>query len=235
MEHPRIDDEAILDRYVAGRLPEAEEALFEEHLFECTVCLEQVQAADELRRGLRVVATEDAARATAAVGLLALWRGSSSARRLGLATMGLLVALLPAALVWRYAESRPPGHDETQVAAAGDFARPLSALQVVSLGVVRSAEDNDAATAVRTDPSKDGVMLSLELPPSKVDHYRVTILDETGAMRWQGDELTPNLYDTLVIVLPSTFLAPGRYRVVVESRAPGESQQVGEILVRFLD
>lgn len=235
MEHPRIDDEAILDRYVAGRLSDADEVSFEEHLFECATCLERVQVADELRRGLRVVAAEDAARATVAVGLLAWWRGQGTARKMGLGALALVLALLPAALLWQQAELRGLRARSALVATGDALTRPLSALQVVSLGVVRGAEDAEATTTVRVDPAQEGVMLSLELPPSSADRYRVTILDDDGAERWLGDDLVPNLYDTLVIVLPSSFLAPGRYRMTIEAQAPDGVRPVGDLFVRLVD
>ncbi len=67
MDHPRIDDERILDRYLSGRLSEADEALFEEHLFACSGCLEEAEAGEALRRGLQAVAAEDATRAAVSV------------------------------------------------------------------------------------------------------------------------------------------------------------------------
>ncbi|MEO1085859.1 MAG: zf-HC2 domain-containing protein, partial [Acidobacteriota bacterium] len=68
MDHPQIDTEHVIDRYLAGRLPPEEEARFEEHLFACTECLEQVEAGEALRRGLQTAAAEDGVRAAAPVG-----------------------------------------------------------------------------------------------------------------------------------------------------------------------
>lgn len=60
MEHPTIDQEQVLDHYLADQLEPEDEAAFEEHLFACADCLRQVQAGEELRRGLAEVAASEA-------------------------------------------------------------------------------------------------------------------------------------------------------------------------------
>ncbi len=234
MEHPQIDDEAILDRYLVGRLSEADEALFEEHLFACAACLEHVQSGEALRRGLRAVAAEDAARATATLGLLAWWRGQRPVARLGLAGLAMLVALLPAVLLWQQLELRRIRGAGTSIARGGVLAAPMGNLQVVSLGVVRGNEDRDG-TAVRPDPEKGALVLSLALPTIDARVYRVTVHDAAGTERWRGDGLEPNLYDTLMVILPSTYLVPGRYRITVEAQAQGDVRPVGEMALRILE
>ena len=69
MDHPRIEAEGIVDRYLAGRLSDEDEADFEEHLFACSACLAEVETGEQMRRGLREVAAEDTARAVVAAGL----------------------------------------------------------------------------------------------------------------------------------------------------------------------
>lgn len=250
MDHPRIDEERILDRYLVGRLSAEEEALFEEHLFECADCLEKARWGEELRRGLHEVAaqeaiqeaTQAAARATAWVGLLA-WLRRRPARParlarlgglalLGLALVGALV-VLPALVLrqqvelrqLREAAGKPP-------AANGGLTRPVGDFLVVSLGVVRGASSREVE--LRPDPTKAAVLLSIELATVDAGHYRVTLSDEADHVLWRGENLEPNLYDTLLIALPSSFLAPGRYRITVEGLTADGSEPAGEVRLRVL-
>ena len=47
------DDDDVLRQYVTGRLPEAAAEEFEQHLFECDRCAEEVESAMELRAVMR--------------------------------------------------------------------------------------------------------------------------------------------------------------------------------------
>lgn len=227
MEHPRIDDERILDRYLAGRLSEEDEALFEEHLFECADCLAEVQAGEELRRGLRAVAAEDAARATVTLGLLAWLRGLRPARLAGFTAVALAFVLLVSALLWQRSEL----HRARTLQTAASLTKPVGDFLVVSLGVTRGAGE---AAEVRLDPEKEIVLLSLELQTVDAASYRVALRDAGGGVLWTGDGLEPNLYDTLLVALPSSFLAPGSYRITVEAHQEAGVEPAGEMAIRIL-
>lgn len=233
MEHPRIDDEKILDRYLVGRLAEEDEALFEEHLFACADCLEQVRAGEDLRRGLRAAAAEDAARVTVSLGLLAWLRGRSPAQRAGLAALALIVALLPAALVWQQVELGRLREVVAVGTGGTGLAEPLGDFLVVSLGAVRDVDGADPVE-IRPDAGRAAaLLLSLELPTVEAARYRVTLRDDVGTLLWRGDDLEPTLYDTLLVALPASYLAPGEYRVVVEALGPSGVEPAGEMAFRI--
>ncbi len=227
MEHPRIDDDQIIDHYLVGQLPPEDEAAFEEHLFECSDCLEKVQWGEELRRGLRAVVTEDITRATAAFSWMAWLRQLGTAQRAGLASFALVLALLPAALVWQQARL---GGARSALGGASELSQPIGDLTVISMGVVRDAE----VVELRLDPAKEAVLLSLELPTVDAARYRVTLRDAAGNVRWRGDDLEPNLYDTLMVVLPSTYLDAGSYRLTIETLPASGTGSVSEIEFRVL-
>lgn len=223
MDHPRIDDEKVIDRYLRGELALEDEELFEEHLFACAGCLEQVQAGEALGQGLRTVAAEEAtkelarvevARGLARLGFLAWLRSRPLGQRLALTGLALALAALP--VLWL----REPG----------DVDGPRGDLLVVSLGVVRSAEESEAE--LRLDPEKSSVVLSLELPLAAAAQYHATLYDERGRELWRGEGLEPNLYGTLLIVVPSPFLAPGRYQVVLETPSAKGASPAGEVRFR---
>ncbi|HEV7671415.1 MAG TPA: zf-HC2 domain-containing protein [Thermoanaerobaculia bacterium] len=56
-----MDAQQVLERYLAGRLPPAEAARFEEHSLACPECLDRLEATDALRRSLRAMAAQEVA------------------------------------------------------------------------------------------------------------------------------------------------------------------------------
>ncbi len=67
--------------------------------------------------------------------------------------------------------------------------------------------------------------------------YRVTLRDGTGEVLWRGDALEPNLYETLLVALPSSYLKPGDHRITVEALSEsGEAgaEPAGELAFRVL-
>lgn len=89
MDHEYIQERQVVDRYVQGRLPEAEADLFEDHYLTCEECLRRLRIAEKFQRGFRQVAAEEA---TGAVGILAAFLRS----RRGLLLGSVLAVLLAA-------------------------------------------------------------------------------------------------------------------------------------------
>jgi hypothetical protein len=245
MTHPQIEEEQILDRYLAGRLAEDEEALFEEHLFECRACLAQAEAGEELRRGVRAVAAEaagEAVRTTAALGFVAWLRTRSPAVRGAFGALGLALVVLPLLLTWQGLALREAREAAQQAAVAPPVAPPASTgfeapfgdFQMVSLGVVRGGTPEPVV--IRVDRTREAVLLSLELPEGTASRYRVTLLRASGASEgeavWRGEALEPNLYETLLVALPVDFLEPGAYRIHLEALREGGAEPAGELAFR---
>jgi hypothetical protein len=59
MDHRSIDEEAVAELYVIGRLDAAAQAVFEEHLLECRECRDRVTWAEELHGSLHEMAKDD--------------------------------------------------------------------------------------------------------------------------------------------------------------------------------
>jgi putative zinc finger protein len=58
-EHNYIEEHNIADCYLLGKLSAEERRRFERHLENCRQCIDQLRTIDDLRTGLRIVATED--------------------------------------------------------------------------------------------------------------------------------------------------------------------------------
>jgi len=104
MDHATIEEQQIVDRYVAGTLPAEEMEGFENHYLSCPECLDRLELAESLQRGFKRMAGQnatvlDTTRQLAVVAWLA--RLGRSQQAAVLATALLALAILPAGLAWR--------------------------------------------------------------------------------------------------------------------------------------
>jgi hypothetical protein len=67
VDHQYVEKHGIPDRYLMGKLPPEEVALFEEHYLDCQECLDLLETTERFRRGLKSVAAEEVARSNAYV------------------------------------------------------------------------------------------------------------------------------------------------------------------------
>jgi hypothetical protein len=127
MDHQYIEDHDILDGYLKEKLSAAERTRFEEHFVDCAECLGRLEMTEDFRGGLRTVAAERAATATASarLGLRAWLIGPGRGRQGALlaAAMLLLIALPSALLVIATGQARREV-DRARLAAA-DWQRKL--------------------------------------------------------------------------------------------------------------
>lgn len=92
-DHTWIDDEQVAERYVLGKLSEADAERFEEHYLHCSACLDRVEAAEGLQQGLARVVAQDVARVrTGLAAVLVRW--SRSRAMPWVASLALLVVML---------------------------------------------------------------------------------------------------------------------------------------------
>ena len=136
MEHVYAEEHDLVESYLAGRLSEEERAAFEAHYFDCEICLERLETAEGFREGMRQVAAEDLAQASAVrVGLLA---ALSRRYRLALAGALLLLAALPA--VWLAGRNRDLEQRLAAVSANAEQQRVALEARLESLEQVRAGD-----------------------------------------------------------------------------------------------
>lgn len=128
LDHAYVEENDLIQSYLAGRLSESERDAFEAHYFACAICLENLETANHLREGMRQAAAEDIARtveARAGLGLLAGLAALARWRRLALAGALLLLAALPG--VWLFQRNR--GLEQQLAAASFEAGRQRAALE----------------------------------------------------------------------------------------------------------
>jgi hypothetical protein len=160
MDHETIDREQIVERYLTGRLPAEQANAFEEHSLACDACLDRLEAAEGLRRGLATVAAEDLARVTAASGLAALlYRWSRSRVAPWLLVAAFLVTLLPGGyLAWRHdemlADLESARRDSRAAVAERDRRAVEADVLAAELAEARAARNAPGVAAPPVEPAR---------------------------------------------------------------------------------
>lgn len=209
LDHRTIDADSLVERYVTGRLPEAEADRFEEHLLECAECIERVEAAERLQAGLVRVAMEDAVAAGAAAGILAVVARAMRRRPLGwaaAAAAAFVVVAASGAWQWWRAEQME------------GWRAPAAGMPVTLLTPLRGSEQ-----PFPVELPSEGRWVGLWVEPGgdELPAYRAVLRDPGGEEAWRGEALGLNDLGALLIQLPADLLAPGEWELVVEGFAPG--------------
>ncbi|MFL6194009.1 MAG: hypothetical protein ACJ75H_07550 [Thermoanaerobaculia bacterium] len=151
MDHDYIDRNHVVDRYLMGRLSAEEADTFEEHYLSCQECLDRIDQAEALQRGLKRAVAEDAVRMAVArrAGLLSRLARS---RGLGFALAGLaVVLLLPTLLTYREVvrhqgrELDRLGRDNAELARQSEAGRDQDGAARQALAEERTRLEREAA------------------------------------------------------------------------------------------
>jgi hypothetical protein len=141
MDHPYIEEQDVIRRYLADRLSDDERSRFETHYVDCEECLEALELEQGFREGLQDVATVEATRAVER-GLFLRLLLSRSGRALLATGLAVLVALPLGVLLIR---NRTLG--QRLAAAEEALARPVPPPQAPETGSgeeeQRAREDRD--------------------------------------------------------------------------------------------
>jgi hypothetical protein len=97
---------------------------------------------------------------------------------------------------------------------------------VISLGVVRG-ETEPQKIELGSEP--EFLVLSLDLPAAEYETYRASLFDARGRRVWQKDGLVPTMSDSLPVLVHSSFLKPGSYRMGLEGIENGRVVPAGSV------
>ncbi len=210
MDHDFIERESVIERYVAGKLTPELVAAFEEHYLDCAQCVEEVEAAERLQRGMGRVAAEEAA-TTVRRGLLAALLTSARLRAGALVAAFALAAVLP--WLWQQREvTRLRGELEVARAPQGNArVYALSPFRDVGIGEVPEHE-------ITLPP--DGGVLVLALDTGGVNEGPfLAVLRRDDAEVWRSVELKPDATDAIVVSFPAKSIDAGLYLLSLEVSA----------------
>lgn len=192
-------DDAIRDlmaeRYLLGELNTAERDAYEQHLFSCDACFEQVKAGTEFVTHLRHIGTE-APQATLLPGFMS--RLMTSARQPMTITAFTLLICFAGINIYQQ--------------------RTISGLRRPQVTPSFFLSDGARAGGVKTLvlPPNTRFDLSIQLLQSgDFSSYQGQILDQSGRLKWSFPISPEQIKDTIHVLLDSSVLGPGTYSVVV--------------------
>ena len=200
MEHEEAVQNLVAERYLLGELTENDRDAYEEHMFSCPVCFEQIKAGTEFVGGLRRMGAEKpvAEQAPAMPGFFAALRQPLTALAFAVLTIVSGISLHQYRVISDF--------KQTQVMPAfflSDGAR--------------------AAAVQLTVPANSQFVLKIQLlEPGDFKSYEGRLLTEFGNA---GDPFPisaelAQAKETLQIRLHSGSLRPGTYSLVVEGISP---------------
>lgn len=206
-------DEAVKDlmaeRYLLGELNTIEREAYEEHLFSCDVCFEQIKVGTEFVNHLRHIGTE-APQAPLLPGFMS--RLMTNAREpLTIAVFGFLVFASGVAI-----------HQNSVIT---HLKEPRPEIRSVLTGVAHSSSD---ANVIKV-PKNSGLSLSVEYTrKGEFTSYQAQILASSGKAIHKIALPETQVGTMASIVLPADALRPGQYSIVVFGRrSDGTQEEVG--------
>lgn len=230
MDHEYIASNEIVERYVAGRLPEDEAGRLEEHLLECRACQDDVETIRDLRRGLEEAAAAGEWRQPV-LQTVPWWRRFAIPAP-AWALAGVLIAALPAFLVLhsenlRIAQLRA-SNDSLQREAVANKTREAMGVPLLTLSLSRGAGDG-AVPQVRLAPAQSALVLAIEYVPDPfVKAYHATLEGPGDRKIVVPDPLTAVAPDVLGVEFRRSILTPGRYTLILSGAdASGRSAILG--------
>jgi hypothetical protein len=228
MDQSQLDQSNIAERYVTGRLPAEERAGFDAHFVDCAECLDRIEAAEALRRGMSALKPSEQRRpppyrfrqwratALALAASIVLLLGIEIGGRLrgaNSAKSELDAERMAATSAQRQLEEAQASlrqEREARSALEKELARDRQPqLQVPVYELIAMRGDEIETLPVPPVPQWMVVSFERENPP-RFDRYRVTLLYSNGKQLWQG-EARPISREMLALGLHSSLLPPGTY------------------------
>ncbi len=244
MNHQEIENDLIFDRYLKGRLTPEEEERFEEHYLGCAECLDQLEAAEGLQRGLRRAVAQDVAEIAAARRLGWLARAARSPGAGVIAVTAIIVAVgLPTWLALQRSEiGQELDQARSEIAEQADRTEALeseltqeretnqalterlnqqSGVEIYELQRFRGSllGDPEPAQTITLADSELPFMLSLPLDRQTPGTYRIRLIDASDREILRLEQ--PLHKGALILSLVSTQLEAGDYVARVEIVVPG--------------
>jgi putative zinc finger protein len=252
MEHDEVVEQDVASRYLGGELPLDERAAFEEHLIDCPRCLDALEGADELQRGLRTVAAQDAltnrrestlrpSRAGTAIMAAA---GIAAAIAIVIGTADVVGTRRELARVARISTDLNAQADRAQSlirslsdrvqqleSAAGRGAAAPGAAQasapVFALATVRGGGTSTPPNRVTLAGAPEWIVLALELDgPYPADRYRAILTNASQSEVWRDDRLVASTPETLAIALRAALLDEGDFTLAIDRQAPHTTEWI---------
>lgn len=233
MDHKRIEDEEIVERYILNRLSPEEEALFEEHYFGCDECFAEVQEMERLVYLLNKEAeggTFLAERGTKRRPFFSFgWLKLPALSPAGVSVLMILLIILiyPA---WQGMVTIPKLKNKIE-----NLSQPQANIRSFSLQTTRGAEEGTIPSIEIGAEEKvfllDFTILEKTIPNPR---YDAEILDQKGKQVWKGKDLKGvGEYEIFSIACNTSFFREGLYTLKVIEMDPEKHRVTNEFPFSF--
>jgi hypothetical protein len=218
MDHEQAMKNLTAERYLLGELVGDDLDAYEEHLFNCSICWEQVSLGTEFigqlkRSGTQEFVPAHAVKTGFVPSLLASFRQPAAAL-----AFGLLLCV--------------GGFSAYQNSVISRLKEPRPELRFVLTGIAHGAGDGQIVQV----PRNTGLSLSVEYTPrGEFVSYNARVLTESGKMK-HALEL-PGIQPASITV-PAEALQPGKYTIVISGRtSDGTENEIarGSFELQFTD
>ena len=199
MDRRHIRDAQVIERYLSGTLTAAEEQAFEEAYLADPELLEELEAAERLRAGLRESSSVGAAVERGAP--RQRWREIVSSPRYGIAASLVAAAALASATVLLV---------QNQSLRAG---APVAAQRHTRLLELVSVRGGDNRNEIAAPVPGEWTVLLLDPGFGDYDVFNAVLARRDGAELLRLDGLTPTYEGLLALGMPGDVLAPGDYEI----------------------
>jgi hypothetical protein len=197
MDRQYIRDHNVIERYMAHSLTAEEEQEFEESYLGNSEILDELQAAERLREGVKDLEGAGRLERMRPPGW---WQSVASPRYAAAASVLLAVSLVFSAAMYR---------ENRSLREAGTS--PASAMtRVVNLESVRGGD----TTTIREPEDDELALLVLDTGPTEYGTYRATLTRQLGGQSeviWRRTDLTPELEGRILMSVSGRLLRPGIY------------------------
>jgi hypothetical protein len=209
INHDDAVKDLMAERYLLGELDAAEREAYEEHLFSCDSCFEQVKAGTEFVSHLRHIGTQDP-QAPIAPGFMS--HLIASARQPLTITMFSCLVLIGGYAV----------HQNSEIS---HLKEPRPEIRSVLTGIAHGSSE----THVIKIPRNSALSLNVEYAPKgEFISYQAQILSTSGKAMHAVTLPETQVGTTASIAVPADALKPAQYSVVVFGRrSDGTQEEVG--------
>ncbi|SRR6266700_766982 len=221
MDHEQAMKNMTAERYLLGELTGEELEAYEEHLFTCSTCFEQVSLGTEFIGQLKQSGAQSPGLAQSAkpgfvASLLAGFRQPTAAL-----AFGLLLCV--------------GGFSAYQNSVISRLKEPRPELRSVLTGIAHEAGDRQLLQVSRNT----SLSLNVEYTPKgEFVSYNARVLTESGKMKY-ALELPGNQVGGMAsMIMPAESLQPGKYSIVISGRtSDGTENEVarGSFELQFTD
>jgi hypothetical protein len=205
MDRQYIRQHDVIERYLARSLTAAEEQAFEEAYLGDSEVLDELQAAERLRDGVKEL---DGAGRLERLRPRPQWqRMLASPRYAAAATVLLAVSLGFSGVLYREnRDLREGGITGTSLLTTSVI---LDSVRGGSVTTIRELEDDELA------------LLVLDAGPTEYDAYRAALIRRVGERSeeiWRRADLTVQLDRRVLMSVPGRLLRPGNYEATLDGR-----------------